>query len=107
MYSMTEAERAQLVGATGITPTPDLDLLDSACASTNGSSHSKSRTVARMQSYICSLHDNAYHVLGNMGISFGWDLYQLPDLATLLINTAFSGLQVRSRTYTILWKQNI
>lgn len=92
---MTDVERAQLLGAGNSAQTPDLDLLDSACATSNGTSAiASARAPARMQSYVCALHDNSYHMLGSMGVSFGWDLYQLPDLASNLINTVFNGLQV-------------
>lgn len=96
IYSMTDVERAQLLGSGSTAPSPDLDILDSACATSNGSSSlSGPRAPSRMQSYVCSLHDNSYHVLGSMGMSFGWDLYQLPDLASNLVNTVFRGLEVR------------
>lgn len=94
VYKMTDGERAQLVGSSITASSPDLDLVDSACTASNGSSAlSSARAPARMQSYISTLHDNSYHILGSMGMSFGWDLYQLPDLATNLINTVFHGLE--------------
>ena len=92
---MTDVERAQLLGSGSTAPSSDLDVLDSACVTSNGSSPlAGPRAPARMQSYVCTLHDNSYHVLGCMGVSFGWDLYQLPDLASNMINTVFRGLEV-------------
>lgn len=95
VHHMTEVERAQLLGTGTGTQSSDFDVLESVCAASNGSSTlSGPRAPSRLQSYLCSLHENSYHVLGSMGVSFGWDLYQLPDLASNLINTVFCGLEV-------------
>lgn len=94
VYNITDIERAQLLGSGSGAPSPDPDLLDSACTTTNGSSPlSGPRAPSRMQSYVCAMHDNSYHMLGSMGVSFGWDLYQLPELASNLVNTVFHGLE--------------
>lgn len=93
VHHMTEAERAQLLGL-GTGTGQEFEVLESVCSTSNGSSAlSGPRAPSRLQSYICSLHENSYHVLGSMGVSFGWDLYQLPDLASNLINTVFCGLE--------------
>ncbi|XP_063774861.1 exportin-5 [Pseudophryne corroboree] len=49
-------------------------------------------TQERLQAFFCSMSDNCYHILGNLGPSFLLDFYSIPDLETLLFNSIFCNL---------------
>lgn len=49
-------------------------------------------TVTKLQTYITTLFDNCYHLLGSAGPSLGRDLYELPGIGTALVNTVFASL---------------
>lgn len=49
-------------------------------------------TVAKVQTYISTLFDNCYHLLGSAGPSLGRDLYELPGIGTALVNSVFANL---------------
>lgn len=49
-------------------------------------------TVAKIQTYITTLFDNCYHLLGSAGPSLGRDLYELPGIGTALVNSVFANL---------------
>lgn len=49
-------------------------------------------TVTKLQTYLTTLFENCYHLLGAAGPSLGRDLYQLPGIGMALVNSVFSGL---------------
>lgn len=49
-------------------------------------------TVTKLQTYLTTLFESCYHLLGAAGPSLGRDLYELPGIGTALVNSAFSGL---------------
>lgn len=51
-----------------------------------------STALAKMQSYINTLYDSCYHMLGSSGPSLGRDLYELPGIGVALVNSVFAGL---------------
>jgi len=62
-------------------------------AMNNGTSKSPT-PLLRMQTFLTNVFEYSYHILGGIGPSLGWGLYQLPGLATNIINTVFSNLEV-------------
>ncbi|KAK2183970.1 hypothetical protein NP493_288g00016 [Ridgeia piscesae] len=49
--------------------------------------------LERMQSFLTTIHDNCYHILGYLGQSLGHEFYQAPNLAVTLTNTIFVNLE--------------
>lgn len=49
-------------------------------------------TVAKLQTYMQTLFDNCYHLLGSAGPSLGRHLYELPGIGSALINSVFASL---------------
>lgn len=49
-------------------------------------------TVTKLQTYMQTLFDNCYHLLGSAGPSLGRDLYELPGIGTALVNSVFASL---------------
>lgn len=49
-------------------------------------------TTTKLQSYISTLFDNCYHLLGSAGPSLGRDLYELTGIGTALVNSVFANL---------------
>ena len=54
----------------------------------------KPNPLARMQSFLTTIHDNCYHMLGSGCHTIGRDFYQLPGLAAALLNSVFSNMEV-------------
>jgi exportin-5 len=54
----------------------------------------QSAPLVRMQSFITTIHDNCYHMLGSGCHTIGRDFYQLSGLATALLNSVFSYMEV-------------
>lgn len=55
---------------------------------------SSSTALVRMQSFLSTIHDQCYHMLGSGCHMIGRDFYQLPGLAPALINSVFSNMEV-------------
>lgn len=49
-------------------------------------------TTTKLQTYIATLFENTYHLLGSAGPSLGRDLYELPGIGSALVNSVFVGL---------------
>ncbi|XP_011499457.1 PREDICTED: exportin-5 [Ceratosolen solmsi marchali] len=54
----------------------------------------QSAPLVRMQSFITTIHDNCYHMLGSGCHTIGRDFYQLLGLATALLNSVFTNMEV-------------
>ncbi|KAI0243017.1 Exportin-5 [Lamellibrachia satsuma] len=78
-YDLLEVDRQVILG---IHP-PCVDNTD---APTNR------QPLERMQSFLTTIHDNCYHILGNLGQSLGHEFYQAPNLAVLLNSTVLVNL---------------
>lgn len=50
--------------------------------------------LVRMQSFLNTINDLCYHMLGSGCHMIGRDFYQLPGLAPALINSVFSNMEV-------------
>lgn len=50
--------------------------------------------LERMKQFLQCIHENCYHILGNVGPSLGKDFYQIPQLGPALISSIFSNLEV-------------
>ncbi|XP_076168892.1 exportin-5-like protein Ranbp21 [Ptiloglossa arizonensis] len=55
---------------------------------------STSTALVRMQSFLSTVHDQCYHMLGSGCHMIGRDFYQLPGLAPALINSVFSNMEL-------------
>lgn len=49
-------------------------------------------TAFKLQTYMTTLFENCYHLLGSAGPSLGRDLYELPGIGSALVNSVFAGL---------------
>lgn len=49
-------------------------------------------TILKLQTYLSTLFENCYHLLGAAGPSLGRDLYELPGIGMALVNSVFSGV---------------
>ncbi|XP_033335088.1 exportin-5-like protein Ranbp21 [Megalopta genalis] len=81
-HELLESEKAGLLGlnvTNDNAPEPD---------QTSGSA------VTRMQSFLSTIHEQSYHMLGSGFHMIGRDFYQLPGLAPALINSVFSNLEM-------------
>lgn len=78
---MLEQEKKNLMGISPILPDP----LDP-------TQKKPSTPLSRMQTYINTLYESCYHMLGSAGPSLGRDLYELPGIGIALVNSAFAGL---------------
>ncbi|XP_046395855.1 exportin-5 isoform X3 [Ischnura elegans] len=97
-HSMLEVDKANLLGGSGcplysqggiLPPSSPDDSLDPASPRTY-----RQTPLDRMQHFLSSVHDQSYHILGAAGPSLGRDLYRMPNLASSLISTVFSNLEV-------------
>ncbi|XP_071452699.1 exportin-5 isoform X2 [Hetaerina americana] len=97
-HSMLEVDKANLLGGAGcplysqgsiLPPSSPDDSLDPASPRTY-----RQTPLDRMQHFLSSVHDQSYHILGSAGPSLGRDLYRMPNLASSLISTVFSNLEV-------------
>ncbi|XP_039280028.1 exportin-5-like [Nilaparvata lugens] len=82
-YDMLEVDRNNLLGITTQSQSA-ADCLDW--------TQPPKTPIHRIQNFMTAVHDTSYHVLGAAFQSIGRDLYQLPNLATTLLNTVFSNL---------------
>ncbi|XP_074945316.1 exportin-5 isoform X3 [Phalacrocorax aristotelis] len=76
---MLEVEKNAILGL----PQPLLELYDSPVYKT---------VLERMQGFFCTLYDNCFHILGNVGPSMQQDFYTVEGLATQLLSSAFVNL---------------
>lgn len=63
----------------------------------------QSAPLAKMQTFLTNMHDNCYHMLGSICTTIGRDFYHLPGLATALLNSVFSNMEVGWSTIEITW----
>ncbi|XP_061424287.1 exportin-5 [Lethenteron reissneri] len=57
--------------------------------------HKKIRTpLERMQSFITTMHESCYIILGKVGSALGRDFYNIPNVAQLLLDSALSHLDI-------------
>lgn len=83
VYGMSELEKKMLmVGSVIITDPMDPEQL-----------YKVRGAFDKMQTYMTQLFDNCYHMLGSAGPSLGRELYQLHDIATVMIDSIFAGLE--------------
>ncbi|EFN89855.1 exportin-5 [Harpegnathos saltator] len=80
-YGLLESEKAHLLG------------LNVANDNTSETEQSSSTALIRMQSFLSTIHDQCYHMLGSGCHMIGRDFYQLPGLAPALLNSVFSNLE--------------
>ncbi|XP_078592068.1 exportin-5-like [Branchiostoma floridae x Branchiostoma japonicum] len=78
-YDLQEGERLCVLGLHSPHPAPN----DPAVGKT---------PVEKMQSFLTSVHDNCYHVLGNCGASLGREFYGIPQLANLCLASIMTSL---------------
>lgn len=82
-YGLLESEKANLLG---VNVTND----------NNSEIEQTSNTpLIRMQSFLSTIHDQCYHMLGSGCHMIGRDFYQLPGLAPALLNSVFSNMEVQ------------
>lgn len=80
-YGLLESEKANLLG---VNVTND----------NNSEIEQTSNTpLIRMQSFLSTIHDQCYHMLGSGCHMIGRDFYQLPGLAPALLNSVFSNME--------------
>lgn len=48
-------------------------------------------TLSKLQTYMQTLFENCYHLLGSAGPSLGRDLYELPGIGLALVNSVFAS----------------
>lgn len=81
-HELLESEKANLLG------------LNITNDNTSEPDQSSSTALVRMQSFLSTIHDQCYHMLGSGCHMIGRDFYQLPGLAPALINSVFSNMEV-------------
>jgi len=81
-YGLLESEKANLLG---VNVTND---------NNSETDQSSSTSLVRMQSFLSTIHDQCYHMLGSGCHMIGRDFYQLPGLAPALLNSVFSNMEV-------------
>ncbi|KAL2740682.1 exportin-5 [Vespula squamosa] len=81
-HGLVESEKANLLG------------LNITNDSTSEPDQSSSTALIRMQSFLSTIHDHCYHMLGSGCHTIGRDLYQLSGLAPALINSVFSNMEL-------------
>lgn len=78
---MLEQDKKNLMGISPILPDP----LDP-------TQKKPSTPLSKMQTYMNTLYESVYHMLGSAGPSLGRDLYELPGIGVALVNSVFAGL---------------
>ncbi|KAI4494072.1 hypothetical protein M0802_009226 [Mischocyttarus mexicanus] len=81
-HELIESEKANLLG------------LNIANDNASESDQSSSTALIRMQSFLSTIHDHCYHMLGSGCHTLGRDFYNLNDLAQALINTVFFNMNL-------------
>ncbi|XP_076292128.1 exportin-5-like protein Ranbp21 [Lasioglossum baleicum] len=81
-HELLESEKASLLG---------LNVTNDNASEPDQSS---SNALVRMQSFLSTIHDQCYHMLGSGCHMIGRDFYQLPGLAPALINSVFSNMEM-------------
>ncbi|KAK2577119.1 hypothetical protein KPH14_003281 [Odynerus spinipes] len=81
-HGLLESEKANLLG------------LNITNDSTSESEQSSNTALIRMQSFLTTIHDHCYHMLGSGCHTIGRDFYQLSGLAPALINSVFSNMEL-------------
>ena len=92
VHGLLESERINLMGIINSSKDSDnssIDLDQHVAPST------------RMQSFLATIHDYSYHLLGNACHTIGRDFYQLPGLAQALLDSVFSNLEVSRFNYNL------
>ncbi|XP_028845931.1 exportin-5 isoform X1 [Denticeps clupeoides] len=79
VHEVMDVERNLVLGL----PQPVLDIYDSPVYKT---------TLERMQGFFCTLYDNCFHVMGNLGPSLHQDFYTIEGLAEQIIGSMFTNL---------------
>ncbi|XP_043529566.1 exportin-5 [Frieseomelitta varia] len=83
-HELLEAEKANLLG---LNTTNDNERASEP-------DQSSFTALIRMQSFLSTIHDLCYHMLGSGCHMIGRDFYQLPGLAPALINSVFSNMEM-------------
>ncbi|XP_068966020.1 exportin-5 [Bombus flavifrons] len=83
-HELLEAEKANLLG---LNVTNDNERASEP-------DQSSFTALVRMQSFLTTIHDLCYHMLGSGCHMIGRDFYQLPGLAPALINSVFSNMEM-------------
>ncbi|XP_011697743.1 PREDICTED: exportin-5 [Wasmannia auropunctata] len=81
-HGLLESEKANLLG---VNVTND---------NNSETDQASSTSLGRMQSFLSTIHDQCYHMLGSGCHMIGRDFYQLPGLAPALLNSVFSNMEV-------------
>lgn len=80
-YGILEMEKIHLLGSNHL----------------NGSENSvetENSSLTKMQTFLTTIHDNCYHLLGNACHTIGRELYQLSGFTNVLLGSVFSNLEV-------------
>ncbi|XP_011872783.1 PREDICTED: exportin-5 isoform X2 [Vollenhovia emeryi] len=81
-YGLLESEKANLLG---VNVTND---------NNSETDQALGTSLVRMQSFLSTIHDQCYHMLGSGCHMIGREFYQLPGLALALLNSVFSNIEV-------------
>ncbi|XP_063223391.1 exportin-5 [Bacillus rossius redtenbacheri] len=82
-HNMLQVEKNNYLGIVSPTSSDPLDVMKP-----------KTQTPLEcMQNFLSTIYDYSYHVIGNVGHSFGRDFYSLQGLAPSLVATVFSNLE--------------
>ena len=79
-YDLVETEKLAILGV----PPPFVD---------NSDSTASKSPIERMQNFFSTTFESACHVLGNIGGSFGFEFYAVPNLAQSIVNSVLFGLE--------------
>ncbi|KAL2083565.1 hypothetical protein ACEWY4_021338 [Coilia grayii] len=79
VHEVMDVEKNLILGL----PQPVLDVYDSPVYKT---------ALERMQGFLCTLYDNCFHVLGNLGPSLVQDFYTIDGLSHRIIHSVLSNL---------------
>ncbi|XP_063048252.1 exportin-5 [Engraulis encrasicolus] len=80
VHEVMDSEKNLILGV----PTPVLDVYDSPVYKTS---------LERMQGFLCTLYDNCFHVLGNLGPSLVQDFYTIDGLSNRIIQSVLTNLE--------------
>lgn len=80
-YGMLEQEKKILMGISPILTDP-----------MDPTQKKPATALDKIQTYMTTLFESCYHMLGSAGPSLGRDLYALPGIGVALVNTVFAGL---------------
>lgn len=80
-YGMLEQEKRNLMGISPILTDP-----------MDPTQKKSSTPLDKIQTYMTTLFENCYHMLGSAGPSLGRNLYELSGIGAALVNSVFTGL---------------